>query len=213
MSTKKGLISLDSEDYPGREVFVIRHSVTAMNVKNVIRAWSDPPLNEEGIERAIELAEECRDTGIELDALISSDLLRATQTALEISKIAGYPILFETKALRPIDVGELTGTDGAKAQTIILEYATNRPDDKIGGGESFNVFKHRFLVGLIGILNSNRGQKLGIVTHSRGTRLIDAWVAAGCGSDLEIDLEVFNEKGQEPATATFVMINCPLVLS
>lgn len=207
---RKGLISLDNEDYPGREIYVIRHGQTKLNAADKIRGWSDVPLDEVGIEQAHDLGEAMLEE-IELDGLITSDLQRSIQTAVIISKVTGIPIYGITKNFRPLDVGDLTGTNGKEAHKIISEYARTMPDEKIGGGETFNVFRHRFLGGLIGVLNSHRGLKLGIVSHSRGERILHAWVAAGCPDTLDIDLDEFLAKGEEPATTQQLFIDSNLV--
>jgi broad specificity phosphatase PhoE len=196
----------------GRSVYIIRHGQTKLNAEDKIRAWLDVPLDEVGIEQAQELGEAMRDEGIELDGLISSDLQRAIQTSLEVSKIAGYPLLGITKDLRPLNVGTYSGQDGKMVHKIIAEHARNNPDAEIGGGESFNTFRHRILGGIIGILNSHRGLKLGLVSHSRGERALHAWVANECDEDLELDLDVFLAKGEGTATASELQIVCPLVL-
>lgn len=212
MKTQKGLVSLDHEDDAGREIYIIRHGQTKLNAEDKIRGWSDVPLDEVGIEQAHDLGEAMLAAGIELDGIFSSDLQRSIQTSVIISKITGIPVLGLTKDLRPLDVGDLTGTNGAKAHAVISEYARTDPDGKIGGGESFNVFKHRFIGGLIARLNSHRGLKLGFTSHSRGERILHSWVAAGCPDTFDVDLDVFLAKGEEPATTQQLFIDSNLVL-
>lgn len=212
----KGLLTILSEKSTphGRTVWILRHGNTKMNTANVIRGWCDVPLDDKGVEQAQKLGEALKDEEIELDGIYASDLYRTVQTALEVSKITGIPILGTTKKLRPWNVGELTGTDGEKAHKIMSEYARHKPDEELpGGGESFNQFKFRFLGGVIGMLNSNRGKKIGFVSHSRGERIMHAWEEAGCPDDLEIDLDEFLSMGEGTATAQELLIECPLILS
>ena len=194
-----------------RTVYVLRHGQTALNRQDKIRAWLDIPLDNVGVDQAIELGEAMR--GVELDGLYSSDLLRTVQTSIEVSKMSGIPILGTTKSLRPWNVGDYSGQDGEKVHKIMAKYAHEMPDERLPGGESFNIFKYRILAGIIGLLNSNRGLKLGLVSHSRGERMLHAWVAAGCPEDLEVDIDVFLEKGEGTATAQELLIECPLVLT
>lgn len=208
----EGLVKLTPDENLGREVLVLRHGQTLLNAQDKIRGWSDVPLDEIGIEQAHNLGEALLNEGVELDGLFTSDLQRSIQTSIIISTITGIPILGITKDLRPLDVGDLTGTDGKKAHAIISEFSRNKPDDKIGGGESFNTFRHRFIGGFISRLNSHRGLKLGFCSHSRGERILHGWVAAGCRNDLDIDLNVFLSKGEEPATAQQLFIESNLVL-
>lgn len=210
----KGLITQLplKEQSKGRLIYIFRHGQTLLNKEDKIRGWLDIPLDEIGIEEAQDLGFAIKEAGIELDGIYTSDLIRAEQTSLEISKITGIPILGETKILRPWDVGTLSGTDGKKAHEIMSEAARHGPDKEIGGGESFNIFRHRFLVGVIGILNRHRGLKLALTSHSRGERIMHAWIAAGCPDDLSVDLDEFLARGEDTATAQELIIDCPLIL-
>lgn len=201
------------DDPQGREIIIIRHGQTLMNAQDVIRGWAEVPLDDVGIEQAHDLGEAMLAENVELDGIFTSDLQRSIQTSLIVSKITGIPLLGITKDLRPWDVGELTGMDGKKAHKIMTDYATNKPDEQLPGGESFNTFKHRFLGGLIARLNSNRGLKLGFTSHSRGERIAHAWVSAGCPDTLDVDLDEFLAEGEEPATAQQLSIDSSLVFT
>lgn len=203
----------EKQENVGRPILLCRHGETAYNIKNLIRGWRDLELTEEGIEQAHELGESIRDSGLEYDGIYVSDLLRAEQTALALSQETGIPVLGELRFLRPWNVGELTGTDGENAHKVMSELARSAPEEEIPGGESFNQFKYRYLMGMIGILNSRRGEKLIFVAHSRNERLAHAWVANKCSSDLAVDLDVFLAKGEEVASAQEILINSELVLS
>jgi broad specificity phosphatase PhoE len=207
------LTQLPPKEQPnGRVAWIIRHGQTKLNAEDKIRSWLDIPLDEVGEEQAHELGETLRDDGVELDGLICSDLLRTEQTGIIVSRETGIPILGTTKILRPWNVGTFSGQDGKMVHKMMMECVHNDPDKEIGGGESFNQFKFRILTGIIGILNAHRGLKLGLVSHSRGERILHAWCAAGCPEDLEIDIDVFGAKGEGTATASELIINCPLVL-
>lgn len=210
----QGLVKQQKEQERGRTVWVIRHGQTKLNAEDKIRSWIDVPLDDEGIEQAHELGVSLRKKGIEMDGMFSSDLLRSVQTALIVSEETGIPLLGTTKCLRPWDAGKLSGKDGPTVHKVMMELAENRPDELLGeNGESFNIFKHRLLAGAIGILNNNRGLRLGLVSHSRGERILHAWEAAGCPDDMEVDLEEFGRKGEGTATSQELIINSSLVLS
>jgi broad specificity phosphatase PhoE len=194
----------------GRTVYIIRHGQTMLNVDDKIRSWLDIPLTDDGFEEAKKLGWELRNANIKLTGLFSSDLLRSLQTTLEISGIAGFPILGATHALRPWNVGTYAGKNGPTVHKKMMEYAENSPDKVLGGGESFNIFKYRVLCGIIGLLNSTPGI-LGLVSHSRGERILHAWVAAGCPENLDVDLDVFGERGEETASAQKLEVNCALI--
>ena len=60
-------------------IYIIRHGQTALNITNVLQGRSDHPLNETGVRQAEEAAERLK--GISFDAVYSSPLIRAVQTA------------------------------------------------------------------------------------------------------------------------------------
>ena len=67
------------------DILIIRHGQTAWNTQKRLQGHSDIPLNENGRLQAVTLAKILRDEP--LDAIFSSDLQRAYQTAYEIAKI------------------------------------------------------------------------------------------------------------------------------
>lgn len=200
----KGLIQSEQ----GRKIYVIRHGQTVMNDKGLIHGWSQDPLDEDGMEHAHELAENLKDTGI--DGLCVSDLLRAQQTGLIVSAGTGVPILRSSSGFRPWDIGKLMHTDREKANEILDEYALKTPDKLIEEGESFNNFKTRFLVSVITALNRYEGT-IAFVTHSLNDRLIRAWIANGCPPDLDLDMDIYMEESEDPATAQELYVDCMLV--
>lgn len=195
-----------------RTVYIIRHGQTMLNAEDRIRSWLDVPLNDVGKLEAAKLGWKMRQDGVDLDGVISSDLLRSLQTSLLVSQMAGYPILATTIVLRPWNVGTFSGKEGPKVHRLMMEAARNDPDTKFPEGESFNVFKYRVLVGIIGLLNSRPGKVLGLVSHSRGERIMHAWIAKGCPENLDVDLDVFGEKGEETASMQKLKVDCPLVI-
>ena len=66
------------------DILIIRHGQTAWNTQKRLQGHSDIPLNENGRLQAVTLAEILRDEP--LDAIFSSDLQRAYQTAYEIAR-------------------------------------------------------------------------------------------------------------------------------
>jgi alpha-ribazole phosphatase len=180
-----------------RDITVIRHGATALNNQDRsvdrIRGWSNVPLTQEGREQAVKLGLDLR--GKDLDGLVSSDLIRAHETAHISSHLSGIPLRHVTDSFRPWNVGELTGKLSSHACPILEDYVEHAPDKPVPGGESFNAFKGRFFSGLASTLSQNEG-KLGIVTHHRGDRLLSAWQEAGFPDDGSIDLPTFHSHGE-----------------
>ncbi|MBI1730144.1 histidine phosphatase family protein [Candidatus Acetothermia bacterium] len=87
-------------------LYLVRHGETEWNRKNLCMGQLDIPLNDLGIRQAERLAE--RLSKIKIDALYSSDLSRASQTAQIIAKRRTLrPIAM--KDLREIFLGEYQG--------------------------------------------------------------------------------------------------------
>ena len=70
------------------DLFLLRHGETDENTQGIIQGWMNTDLNEHGREQAQQAAEIFSE---EIDAIYSSDLKRAVQTAGEFRK--KYPTL------------------------------------------------------------------------------------------------------------------------
>jgi 2,3-bisphosphoglycerate-dependent phosphoglycerate mutase len=87
-------------------LLLARHGETDWNRERRWQGHADPPLNDAGREQARELARLLAETP--LDAVYSSDLRRARDTAAVVASDHGLEVV-ATPALREIDVGEWSG--------------------------------------------------------------------------------------------------------
>ena len=87
-------------------VLLVRHGETDWNREHRWQGWADVPLNGLGREQAAELAARLR--GVALDAVYSSDLRRARETAELVAAEHGLPVIPDA-GLREIDVGSWSG--------------------------------------------------------------------------------------------------------
>ena len=87
-------------------ILLARHGETDWNAVGRWQGHTDRPLTELGRRQAAELAERLAD--VELDAVYSSDLLRAVETAEPVAKRLGLP-LQTLPELREVDVGTWAG--------------------------------------------------------------------------------------------------------
>src|ERR1700760_4361850 len=83
-----------------------RHGETDWNREGRWQGWADPPLNDTGRAQARELAEQLR--SVPFDAVFSSDLARARETAEIVAAPHGVPVVVEPQ-LREIDIGSWSG--------------------------------------------------------------------------------------------------------
>ena len=192
-----------------RTLLLIRHGATQLNSDDLstdrIRGWTDVPLSEDGREEADRLGKIIADDPP--NYLLSSDLLRAAETADIIAKAVAMPVSEKTQAFRPWDVGVYAGQLSSEAVPELAELACERPDETIKDGESFNSFRGRFFSGLADAFD-RYGGVVAVVAHYRNDRLIESWRAAGFPEDGGIDEETFKEPGE--GTGQCKLIEIPI---
>lgn len=192
-----------------KKMYLIRHGATALNSQNgdgsvdKIRGWADVPLSDKGQEQAEKLGQKLKNSGI--DVIYHSPFSRATDTAQHISNNTGAPMI-PVEQLKPWNVGELTGQESKDAHPVLKEHATQKADQPLPGGESFNTFKQRTFDGLKQILAQSNGQMPAIVTHHRVERLIQAWIKNGQKPDLSLDMGEMLKHGEATGSAELVHI-------
>ena len=148
-------------------VCFVRHGETDWNIERRMQGHIDLPLNAKGEEQAQALGRFF--SGQQADALYSSDLLRARQTAQPIADALQRPMNV-TAALREQHFGRCEGK-------VLAEIAALNPDDAQallsrdpdyatpGGGESRRQHEARILGCIAGLVSVHPGQTLVVVTH------------------------------------------------
>lgn len=109
-------------------IWLVRHGQTDWNAAGRWQGQTPfaPPLNATGHAQAQALAEELARASY--DAIYSSDLLRAKQTAEIIAVRIGLPVLFDAR-LREVSLGAWEGLLGAEVERDFpLELAERRTD-------------------------------------------------------------------------------------
>ncbi len=155
---------------PVTDVLIIRHGQTEWNRLKRLQGHSDIPLNEKGRLQALTLADIlCNEP---LDAIFSSDLQRAFQTAHEIAKRHRLPV-YADPSFRERCYGICEGmTDGeirdAYPESYKAWYAAD-PDHFFPDGErkteSPRQFHYRALNAIREVALRYSGKKIAIVTH------------------------------------------------
>lgn len=148
-------------------VLAIRHGETAWNVDTRIQGQLDIPLNDTGRWQAERLAAALADEGVQ--ALYSSDLLRAHQTAQAIARVTGLPIVTDA-GLRERGFGEYEGHTYKEIEARWPEgserWRRREPDFQPGGhGESLNTFFARCTGVAARLAAAHPGQTVAIVAH------------------------------------------------
>ena len=142
------------------ELFLIRHGETDENAKGIIQGWMDTDLNENGLKQAHDAAEKFNG---KIEAIYSSDLKRAKQTAQQFrAKYPDVPFI-EDERLRERGFGDATG----KERRLYDWDAFWDPDDPttIPNVETLDDFNAR-VQSFIDELRQSEFSCVLIVTHS-----------------------------------------------
>jgi len=92
------------------ELYLVRHGLTAWNRKRICQGQTDVPLADEGRQQARALGRRLAE--VDFDALWSSDLSRARETAEIISQGHARPLTLESSSdLREMAFGQWEGQD------------------------------------------------------------------------------------------------------
>src|SRR5262245_46711037 len=139
---------------------IARHGETDWNRERRWQGHADPPLNDLGREQACALAERLR--ADPLDAIYSSDLARARETA----EIVGRRLGIDAR-LREVDVGEWSGLTTPELERLHPDGLRRR---RFGGtgwerGESYAAMGARVVEALRDIAATNAGRRVLVVTH------------------------------------------------
>jgi broad specificity phosphatase PhoE len=91
------------------EIFVARHGQNEDNRNGILNGHRDLPLTDLGRQQAHDLGQGILDSGLTFDAVYSSPLIRALETAQIASKIAKLPVPKVLPDLIERDFGIMTG--------------------------------------------------------------------------------------------------------
>lgn len=154
-------------------IIVVRHGESVSNVRGTFTGQMDAPLTDLGHEQARRTAEYLKDRHI--DAIYSSDLIRAMQTAQPTAEMRGLSI-HPDERLREICGGDWEGRNGDEIAKLYPEsYALwkesvflSTPD----GGESFLQVADRMTDFLQEILKKHHGECVAIFSHALAVRTL-----------------------------------------
>jgi probable phosphoglycerate mutase len=149
------------------QVLFIRHGETDWNRVKRIQGHIDIPLSAHGVLQAEQLgariAREDR-----LDAVYTSDLLRAQQTARPFADALALELRL-SEGLRERNYGAFQGHDSdeisEKFPAEYVEWQTRDPGFTPPGGESLRVFYHRVIHAMEPIVAAHPGGRIACVAH------------------------------------------------
>lgn len=145
----------------------IRHGETDWNLEGRWQGQADVPLNANGLAQAEILARQVR-ARYQLDAIYSSDLQRARQTAEPLAQATGLPVVLDPR-LREIHQGEWQGMLVTDIRARYGQQFADRHSDpwRVAppGGETAAQVRSRLEAALIGIRAAHPHGTVAVVTH------------------------------------------------
>ncbi|GAB4034906.1 MAG: histidine phosphatase family protein [Rubrivivax sp.] len=156
------------------ELLLIRHGETDHNRQSRFQGQIDVPLNATGRAQAERLAQRLADEP--LDALVSSDLQRARDTAEPLLARRTLPLALDA-LWREQAFGVLEGLELPKVPETHPElwaaWARHEADHAPPGGESYRAFHARVMQAIRELAEAHPGRRVAVFTH--GGVLDMAW--------------------------------------
>jgi broad specificity phosphatase PhoE len=152
------------------KLFIFRHGETQWNVEQRFQGHIDIPLNENGRDQARQLVPYFKEQSIE--AILSSDLSRAFETATIIANHLQVPV-FQDNRLREAHLGAAQGLTHNEIQeqfgeSLVQRWRSSQVTDAdvcYPGGETGNKILERVFEGLEHFLCSQPFTRVGVATH------------------------------------------------
>lgn len=146
--------------------YFVRHGQTDWNVEGRWQGHADVPLNQVGLAQAEQIARQLKDEG--LQAIYTSDLTRARQTAEALGRATGLAVQVEPR-LREIHQGEWQGLQVGEIEARYGDTFRRRRDDPYSaappGGETVEQVRRRVTAALLDIAVQHPQERVAIVSH------------------------------------------------
>ena len=182
----------------GGKLYLIRHGEVAWNRENSYIGSTDLPLNDDGRRQAGLLADRLK--GIEFDAVYSSDLSRARETAEIIAERLGLSVVI-VPALRELDYGDWEGMPEVELPKrypqLFAEWRANPADVRTPNGETFGELRDRACSALHRIAEAHSDGNAIVVAHKSANRVILCCL-------MGIDINHYREIGQGNAALNVI---------
>jgi uncharacterized phosphatase len=153
-------------------ILLVRHGETDWNLHRRLQGHSDTPLNDRGREQALALASEL--AGEQIDAVYSSDLVRAHETARIVAEHHGLDVT-AIDDLRERHFGTWEGLSDDEIHERFPEAASGA----WGDGETREAMARRVFDALQRIAETHPGGRVLVVSHGGPLRA----VLRHCGVD------------------------------
>ncbi len=161
-----------------RPLYLVRHGQSEWNVRRLTQGQTaHPPLTDLGRAQAVEasglLAEDLAAHGLRLGSILSSDLVRAVETAEVLAERFGVPVGIEPR-LREQHLGWLQGRGYDETWAAADEHDWSKPALPVAGGESWVDVRDRMAAVMAEV---DRRQVVVLVSHGDAIRAAVAHVS------------------------------------
>jgi broad specificity phosphatase PhoE len=147
-------------------IYLVRHGQTNWNLEKKIMGQTDIPLNNFGRSQAQSLGKEI--SGLKIDHIFSSDLLRTKETAEIVNKFFNVEVSFDNR-LRELNFGVIQGSLKEELSSEYWDLVNAHPEEY--DVESFESVYNR-IKGFFEDLAKKGLSNVLIVTHGGALRMI-----------------------------------------
>jgi broad specificity phosphatase PhoE len=175
-------------------ILLARHGESDWNRAKRWQGHADRPLTDRGRAQAHELADRLEET--DLDAVYSSDLQRARETAEIVARSQGLEVTV-LPGLREVDVGSWSGLTRAEAEQQFPEAYRRWVAGGEGwdDGETYDQLSERVLAAIRQIADDHPYERVLVVAHGGTIRAVHA-------AALEIDVHTYRRIRRVEPNAT-----------
>jgi alpha-ribazole phosphatase len=159
-------------------LILIRHGRTAANAQGLLQGRLDQPLDELGQRQAVDVCAHVLRTSGPIDAVISSPLVRAQQTAVEL----GLPVETDERWTE-LAYGKYEGASHTDVPSEVWNLWRKDPDFVPEGGESLSMLGARVRPACEDLVDRARVGNVVVVSHVSPMKTAVAWA-------LDVDLGI-----------------------
>lgn len=150
-------------------LILVRHGQTEANILRRLQGQSDGPMNEVGRREVERLGLALKDTKI--DVIISSDLVRARDTATAIAKYHNLPVN-PTPLVREWNGGEWDGRPAEEFLEIVKNLTTPLEELRLPGGETLKEVQARASAFVKDVTEKYPGKSVVLCSHGDFLRMV-----------------------------------------
>jgi broad specificity phosphatase PhoE len=165
------------------EILIIRHGETVWNREQVFRGRTDIPLSERGRQQAEHVAGALKAAGVE--AIYSSPLARATETAAPLAALSGIEVVVDERLI-DMSFGRWEGKARSEiepAEPELYRIWHESPERfRVPGGESLSEVLARAWPAVEDLAQKHASGRAALVTHRVVCKLL-LLAALGAGPD------------------------------